>query len=158
MDCREGMRKYIPDNSIDLIVASSPYNIGIQYENWNDRMKWGEYWQFTEEWLKECFRVLKDDGRICINHYFSFGSGRRGFNVGKKNGTVQIDEDDGNGVRIAPLFEIHRIATNIGFKHHSVAMWLDRTLSRKTAWGSWLSASSPYINSPFEGVLIMYKK
>jgi site-specific DNA-methyltransferase (adenine-specific) len=26
-----------------------------------------------------------------------------------------------------------------------------------TAWGSWLSSSAPYINSPFEGIDILYK-
>jgi site-specific DNA-methyltransferase (adenine-specific) len=34
---------------------------------------------------------------------------------------------------------------------------MDITLTKRTAWGSWLSASAPYINSPFEGVLILYK-
>lgn len=38
-----------------------------------------------------------------------------------------------------------------------MAVWTDITLAKRTAWGSWLSASSPYINSPFEGVLILYK-
>jgi len=156
-ECIKGMKKRLKDKSVDLIITSPPYNIGIDYDSWNDRMKWDDYWKFTENWLKECFRVLKDDGRICINHYLSFGSGRRGFEVGIKKGTEQA-EDDGNGIRIAPLFEIHNIAMNIGFKHHSVAIWMDRTLTRKTAWGSWLSASSPYVNSPFEGILIMYKK
>ena len=156
MDCLEGL-KQLGDKSVNLIVTSPPYNIGIDYDEWNDRMRWEDYWAFTKEWLSECYRVLKDDGRICVNHYFSFGSGKRGFDIGKKKGTEQGD-DAVNGMRVAPLFEIHRISMEIGFKHHSVAIWQDITLSRKTAWGSWLSASSPYINSPFEGVLIMYKK
>jgi site-specific DNA-methyltransferase (adenine-specific) len=86
--------------------------------------------------LKELFRVLKYDGRLCINHYLSLGNAKE---------------------RTAPLMEINSIATKIGFKHHSVAVWQDITLAKRTAWGSWLSASAPYINSPFEGILIMYK-
>ena len=85
---------------------------------------------------KELFRVLKSDGRICINHYLSFGTAKE---------------------RTTPLMEINSIALKIGFKHHSVAVWQDITLAKRTAWGSWLSASAPYINSPFEGILIMYK-
>ncbi|HHE65772.1 MAG TPA: site-specific DNA-methyltransferase [Bacteroidetes bacterium] len=151
MDCLDGLKK-LDDKSINLIVTSPPYNIGIDYDNWNDRMRWEDYWKFTENWLKECFRVLKDDGRICVNHYLSFGCSKKKFEERMEQ------EVDVELVRIAPLFEIHHIAMNIGFKHHSVAIWMDRTLSKRTAWGSWLSASSPYINSPFEGILIMYKK
>ena len=154
-DCIEildGMK----EESIDLIITSPPYNIGIKYDNWNDRMSWNDYWIFTKKWLNGCFRVLKNDGRICINHYFSFGSGENGRNIGIKNGTIQSEKSE--STRIAPLFNIHRLSMDIGFKHHSVAIWMDRTLSRKTAWGSFLSASSPYIMSPFEGILFMYKQ
>jgi len=155
-DCLEVM-KDIPDESINLIVTSPPYNIGINYDNWNDRMRWIDYWNFTKKRLSQCYRILKKDGRICINHYFSLGSGKRGFEIGRKKGNEQ-GNDARNGIRVAPLFEIHKICMELGFKHHSVAIWEDITLSRKTAWGSWLSASSPYINSPYEGILIMFKK
>ena len=46
---------------------------------------------------------------------------------------------------------------DIGFKHHSLAIWTDRTLTKRTAWGSWLSASAPYLSCPYEGILILYK-
>jgi site-specific DNA-methyltransferase (adenine-specific) len=45
-----------------------------------------------------------------------------------------------------------------GFKHHGLAIWWDPTLTKRTAWGSFEMASAPYINSPFEGVLILYKE
>jgi hypothetical protein len=61
---------------------------------------------------------------MALNHYLSLGD---------KNG------------RTAPLMELNQIALKLGFKHHTVAVWTDRTLSRRTAWGSWLNASSPYI-------------
>ncbi len=70
-DCIDGMKK-IPTCSIDLIVTSPPYNIGVNYENYNDNKDWDDYLLWTEEWLIECFRILKDDGRICINHYIGF--------------------------------------------------------------------------------------
>ena len=156
-DCLEAM-KGIPNNLVDLVITSPPYNIGIDYDCWDDRMDWEDYFKWCKEWLKEIYRILKEDGRFCLNHYLSFGSGRRGFNVGKKKGTEQ-GEDTGNGIRISPLMDLNYIAVKeLDFKHHSVAIWQDITLSRKTAWGSWMSASSPYINSPFEGVLILYKK
>ena len=134
-DCIKTLPDF-PENSVDLIVTSPPYNINIQYDKYNDKIDWVEYYKWTEKWLRECYRVLKNDGRICINHYLSFGY---------------------SNYRTAPLMEINTIALNIGYKHHSVVVWFDRTLSKKTAWGSWKSASSPYINSPNEGILILYK-
>ncbi len=127
----------IPDNSIDLIVTSPPYNVEMKYDLYNDSVPWPQYYSWCGEWLKECYRVLKPDGRLALNHYLSLGNAKTG--------------------RTAPLMEINHIASEIGFQHHTVAVWTDRTLSRRTAWGSFMSASSPYLQSPFEGILILFK-
>ena len=55
-DCIIEMKK-IKANSIDLIVADPPY--GINYKKWD---KFDDFLDFTEKWVKECFRVLKDNG------------------------------------------------------------------------------------------------
>jgi len=47
---------------------------------------------------------------------------------------------------------------DIGFKHHSCAIWTNSSLASNTSWGRWMSASAPYISSPFEGILILYKE
>jgi len=60
-DCLE-LFPSIEDSSIDLIVTSPPYNIGIDYDNYNDYLKWSKYLEWIEKWLYECYRVLKDDG------------------------------------------------------------------------------------------------
>lgn len=135
-DCVSGMRTHIPDNSIDLIVTSPPYNLGIQYDTYIDTLPVDDYFAWCREWLVECYRVLKPDGRICINHYLSCGTSE---------------------VRFAPLMQINGIAEDIGFHHHGIAIWDDRTITKRTAWGSWLSARAPYLNSPYEGVVILYK-
>ena len=139
MDCVDGL-KQVDDNSIDLIVTSPPYNIGIEYDSWNDNMPWDDYLVWCETWLAECFRVLKPDGRICINHYFCFAP--------RKNG------DDCSRF---PLFDIKNIMDRIGYHSHKLIMWDDITVKKFTAWGSWKSASSPFIQTPFEGILIAYK-
>jgi site-specific DNA-methyltransferase (adenine-specific) len=126
----------IPDNSVDLIVTSPPYNIGIKYDVWPDAMTWPVYYDWCEEWLTEMRRVLKPDGRCCINMYLSLGTSK---------------------FRTAPLMETNCRAMKVGFKHHSMALWYDITLTKLTAWGSWLSASAPYVSAPFEGILILYK-
>lgn len=146
----------IDTDSVDLVFTSPPYNIGILYDTWNDRIPWDEYYKWCAVWMSEIFRVLKPDGRFVLNHYFSLGSGKRGVDVGKKKGTSQ--SIDGESNRTYPLMKLNSIAVEqLGFKHHSVVSWQDITLSRKTAWGSWLSASAPYINAPYEGLLFLYK-
>ena len=137
IDCVEGM-KMIPDNSVDLIVTSPPYNIGIDYDTWDDSMEWSDYLKWCREWLSECYRVLKDDGRICINHYLNF-------------------QDRWKKVSRFPLYDIQRIQEEIGFKVHKLCLWEDTTRKKFTAWGSYRSASAPYINTPYEGILISYK-
>lgn len=135
-DCVKTIKK-IKDNSIDLIFTSPPYNIGINYDTWNDNQPWDKYYEWCESWLKECFRILKNDGRIAINHYLSLGN---------------------SSFRTSPISTIYSIMEKIGFKHHSIAVWEDITLSNKTAWGSFMNASCPYINSPYEGIIIDYKQ
>ncbi len=135
-DCIQVM-KNIPDNYVDLVVTSPPYNIGIDYGTYKDNLAWKEYYSWCKKWLKEIYRILKNDGRFCLNHYLSLGNSKE---------------------RTAPLMVLNGLAIEIGFKHHGLAIWEDRTINTLTAWGSWMSASAPYINSPFEGILVLYKE
>jgi adenine-specific DNA-methyltransferase len=61
-NCLENLSK-IADNSIDLIFADPPYNIGKDFGNNKD--KWNstdEYISWCKLWIDECFRILKKDG------------------------------------------------------------------------------------------------
>lgn len=53
-------------NSIDLIVADPPYNLGKNYGNNNDLKAFDEYINFSTSWLKEAHRILKPDGTIYV--------------------------------------------------------------------------------------------
>ena len=67
-DCLEGLRE-IPDNSVDLIVADPPYGIGIKSQGgassklnpWADVCNTSLWYT---AWMRECRRVLKDDGAL----------------------------------------------------------------------------------------------
>ncbi|MDR0645624.1 MAG: site-specific DNA-methyltransferase, partial [Elusimicrobiota bacterium] len=51
----------IPDNYIDLIVTSPPYNVDIHYNSHGDNLNYEDYLEFTRKWITKCFRLAKDD-------------------------------------------------------------------------------------------------
>ncbi len=63
VDIMKGWKK----ETIDLVVTSPPYNIGIGDDRWEDSLPWDEYLELTRTWLTECYRVLVDGGIICVN-------------------------------------------------------------------------------------------
>ncbi len=70
-DCLQELKK-IGDNSVNLIVADPPYNVGKDYGNKSDKQDFDDYIAFTKKWLNECYRVLKKDGTIYIFIGFRF--------------------------------------------------------------------------------------
>ena len=129
----------IPDDSIDLIVTSPPYNCGIAYDTWDDKMAWGDYLDWVYRWMYELRRVLKPDGRIAINVPIDMG----------------IEDNTG---RVSPFREYLNIMAEIGFLYKGCASWIDSHRAKFTAWGSWKSASAPYIYNPYEMIIIAYKE
>ena len=64
-DCLCGMGK-IPSNTIDVVIADPPYNIGKDFGNNKDNLSLHNYIAWSKSWLSECFRVLKPTGTIYI--------------------------------------------------------------------------------------------
>ncbi|OHD14700.1 MAG: hypothetical protein A2Z98_01965 [Spirochaetes bacterium GWB1_27_13] len=64
-DCLKIMQN-IPQNSIDLIFADPPFNIGIKYDKYNDNLSYDDYYNWSENWISECYRILKKEGSIYI--------------------------------------------------------------------------------------------
>ncbi|HEY9187883.1 MAG TPA: DNA methyltransferase [Ignavibacteria bacterium] len=64
-DCIEIMNN-IPKGSVDLIFADPPFNIGIKYDLHNDNMPYDEYYKWSDRWISECYRILKNNGSIYI--------------------------------------------------------------------------------------------
>lgn len=63
-DCMDEMMN-IPDKSIDCIVTSPPYWKGFAYEAYFN--SYAQYLEWCERWLKECKRVLADNGTMWLN-------------------------------------------------------------------------------------------
>jgi site-specific DNA-methyltransferase (adenine-specific) len=58
--------KSLENDSVDLIVADPPYNLGKDYGNNHDLKGVDEYIDFTKRWLTEAKRVLKPNGTIYV--------------------------------------------------------------------------------------------
>jgi len=65
-DCIKGMSK-LPDESVDVVVTSPPYNIGKDYNKYMDRRGQEEYLNWCIEWANQIARVLKPDGSFFLN-------------------------------------------------------------------------------------------
>ena len=63
-DCIEKLA-FIPDKSIDCIITSPPYWKGFEYEAYFN--SYAQYLEWCEKWLKECKRVLKQNGTMWLN-------------------------------------------------------------------------------------------
>ena len=128
--------KLIPSNSVDLIVTSPPYNVDISYNSHDDKLFYEDYLEFSRKWIEKCYELSKDDGRFCLNIPLDKN----------KNGQQSVGAD------------LTMIAKAAGWKYHSTIIWNEGNISRRTAWGSWLSASAPYVIAPVELIVILYKK
>ena len=124
-DCIEVMGK-MSESCIDLIVTSCPYGVGIKYDTHDDDMVIEEYLEFTEKWLTQAFKVLKDDGRIALNIPYETNRQEK-------------------GGRIFFVSEVYQIMKKIGFKFFGIVDLEEDSphRSKTTAWGSWMSPSSP---------------
>ncbi len=67
MDCITGMRKLVPDESVDVVVTSPPYNLGIKYKNYQDTRTRDDYLNWCREWAVEVKRVMKESGSFFLN-------------------------------------------------------------------------------------------
>lgn len=139
-DCIEVMRQ-MPESFVDLIVTSPPYGVNINYDVHDDDMEINQYLDFTRNWMTEAYKVLKDDGRIAINIPY------------------EINRQEKGG-RIFLVSEVYQVMKQIGFKFYGIVDLEEDSphRSKTTAWGSWMSPSSPYIYNPKECVILAYKK
>ena len=130
----------IEEDSIDLIVTSPPYNVDIHYNSFQDDIPYEKYLEFTEKWLTKAYALMKSDGRMCLNIPIDKSKGRKGA------GFQSVYAD------------IVHIAIKVGWKYFSTIIWNEGNISRRTAWGSWMSARAPYVIAPVEVIVVFYKE
>lgn len=64
-DCLEGMAQ-LPDGSIDLVFADPPFNIGYSYDSYHDQRTAEDYLKWSEDWMRQVYRILKPDGTFWL--------------------------------------------------------------------------------------------
>jgi site-specific DNA-methyltransferase (adenine-specific) len=65
-DCIAGMSQ-LPNASIDLVVTSPPYNLGIKYGRYSDRQDRSSYLKWCATWAAEVRRILNPNGSFFLN-------------------------------------------------------------------------------------------
>lgn len=120
---------------IDLIVTSPPYNVGLEYNSTDDNQSYEEYLEFSKKWITNCFRWSRPQARFCLN--------------------IPLDKNKGGYRPVGS--DLTRIAQECGWKYKFSIIWNEGNISRRTAWGSWMSASAPIVISPVELIVVFYK-
>lgn len=126
--------RQLPDNSVDLVFTSPPYNFGMGYDTHDDRTDWPRYFAMLWEIFDECIRVVKYGGRIVINTQPLFSE----------------------------YIPSHHMISK-GFMDRGL-IWKAEILWEKnhrncayTAWGSWKSPSGPYFKYTWEFLEVFCK-
>jgi len=133
-DCLETMSQ-IPNNFIDLIITSPPYNFGLdEYDTHTDTKSWNEYFDTLYQVWHQSHRILKPGGRICI--------------------VVQPLFSD----YIPTHHIISQQLRDLGFLFKAEVIWEKHNWNCKyTAWGSWKSPSMPYLKYTWEFIEVFCK-
>lgn len=126
--------KDLPDNCVDLMFTSPPYNFGLEYDNQKDEHFWDDYFSKLFLIFDEVIRVLKFGGRFIIN--------------------LQPLYSD--------YIPTHHIISN--YLMNKKLIWKTEILWEKnnynckyTSWGSYKSPSSPYFKYTWEFLEVFMK-
>ena len=64
-DCLEGLAR-LKTGTVDLAFADPPFNIGYDYDIYDDRLDAEKYLDWSKQWIGEVARVLKPDGAFWL--------------------------------------------------------------------------------------------
>ena len=127
--------KKLPNNCVDLVFTSPPYNFGLTYNNdKEDVSDWNQYFHQLFLILDECIRIVKHGGRIAVN-------------------IQPLFSDYIPSHHIVSHFLLQR-----GLIWRSEILWEKNNYNCKyTTWGSWKSPANPYLKYSWEFIEIFCK-
>lgn len=134
---------FLPEASVQLVVTSPPYNLGKDYGTARDDATYQSYLGWVAKWCRELERVLEPGGRLCLNIPLDIN--------------LTFAEDRKRGTLKQPVLAdfTNLLVRELNFVYNTTILWLEGNVSRRTAWGSWLSASDPWVNTAAEAVLVL---
>jgi DNA modification methylase len=128
----------LAEASVDCIVTSPPYNVGVDYDGVSDLRPVFDYQARVFSWCRELARVLVPGGRAWVNVAAALpGAGEE-------------------RVCLAALW--HQALMAAGLRFRDWVVW-DQPggMDSATAWGSYLSPNAPNLRGRYELVLVFYK-
>jgi len=127
--------KSIEDNSVQLVITSPPYFNAKEYSNWNTLE---DYLEDMSKTFKECYRVLQNGRKFCLN-------------------ISDLPEKGDSGVRWIPLGpELLKVALDIGFELTDRIFWY-KTPLKGFQYGSLPYPASPLICDSIEYIYVLRK-
>lgn len=136
---------WLAPDSVQLVVTSPPYNLGKDYGTARDDATYHGYLDWVRAWMGELERVVEPGGRVCLNIPLDINLG--------------FDSDGQRRISKRPvLADFTGLLVREGsWVYNTTILWLEGNISRRTAWGSWLSASDPWVNTAAEAILVLSK-
>lgn len=64
-DCVTGLQS-LPEGCVDLAFADPPFNIGYEYDEYDDRLEDEKYLDWSSQWIAQVYRVLKPTGAFWL--------------------------------------------------------------------------------------------
>jgi site-specific DNA-methyltransferase (adenine-specific) len=130
---------------VHLVVTSPPYNLGKDYGSSSDQLLYEHYLQDVCRWVEAWRQVLAPGARVAINIPIDTNGER----TGKGKGSRKLTSE-----KRFMLADYHHVLVSAGFIYNTTILWDEGNVSRRTAWGSWKSASDPWITTPTEAILV----
>ena len=121
-----------PDSTVDLVVTSPPYGVGVDYIG-GDVPDYAAWLAALKSWLAELYRVAqRTSGRLCLN--------------------VPLDRDRGGWQPVSA--DAIQVARAVGWQFRTWLLWDKLQAGAGTDRGSIDSAAAPNVTAPVESVLV----
>ncbi len=123
--------------SVDLMITSPPYGLGVDYgqAGYADDQPYRDYLAWVRGWASALLQISAEGGRACVN----------------------VPLDSNKGGKRAVYADYLRVFQEVGWTYQTTIVWNEQNISRRTAWGSWLSPSAPFVTAPVEMIAVFYK-
>lgn len=127
----------LPNRCVNLVFTSPPYNVGIDYGDYDDRKVLDDYISWLGKLFVESWRVLSDGGHIVLN---VANTGRQPYTPNTHLLCASIHKKGFDDIEM-----------------RGEIIWDKQNITGSTKWGSWLSANRPSLRDRHEYLMIWRK-